>query len=157
MMLSEEVGRRRGRRTKRMFGSSSSRDNVYYYVDKDTLGLGLSYKKGLEYYGEQNKIRILTLTAAERVDKYYSTSKSWASDEKYSLKQKWTPQLKKIGAIIGPTSEQLDMMKEIVRCGINIVRLNFSHATVEEVELCMENIQACKHVREGNARFVSAG
>ena len=53
----------------------------------------------------------------------------------YTDAQKWNPQLSKIVATIGPTSEQLPVMKDIVRSGMRVMRLNFSHATVEEVEL----------------------
>lgn len=62
----------------------------------------------------------------------------------YSAAQKWNPQLSKIVATIGPTSEQLPVMKDVVRSGMRIMRLNFSHATVEEVELRMTNLQASK-------------
>ena len=58
--------------------------------------------------------------------------------------QKWNPQLSKIVATIGPTSEQLPVLQDVVRCGMRVMRLNFSHATVEEVELRMANLKACK-------------
>ncbi|KAL7533989.1 hypothetical protein ACHAXR_005572 [Thalassiosira sp. AJA248-18] len=57
---------------------------------------------------------------------------------------KWNPQLSKIVATIGPTSEQLPQMQDIVRSGMRVMRLNFSHATVEEVELRMKNLKASK-------------
>jgi pyruvate kinase len=57
---------------------------------------------------------------------------------------KWNPQLSKIVATIGPTSEQLDVLQDVVRCGMRVMRLNFSHATVEEVELRVKNLRACK-------------
>ena len=136
---------------------ASTTDQLNYYTDEDTLGLGLSVDEGLQQTvaGQTDKIRISSLAAAEHVDEYYSSSESWATDEEYSLKQKWSPQLTKIVATIGPTSEQLDVMQQIVsaiyqsififvfttiftftlkvRCGMRIMRLNFSHATVEEV------------------------
>lgn len=43
--------------------------------------------------------------------------------------REWTPQLTKIVATIGPTSEQFSEMQEVVNCGMRIMRLNFSHAT----------------------------
>eukprot|EP00586_Coscinodiscus_wailesii_P008245 CAMPEP_0172522490 /NCGR_PEP_ID=MMETSP1066-20121228/293154_1 /TAXON_ID=671091 /ORGANISM="Coscinodiscus wailesii, Strain CCMP2513" /LENGTH=566 /DNA_ID=CAMNT_0013305503 /DNA_START=552 /DNA_END=2249 /DNA_ORIENTATION=- len=58
--------------------------------------------------------------------------------------QKWTPQMTKIVATIGPTSEQLHVLQNLVRCGLRIMRLNFSHATVEEVELRCKNLDLCK-------------
>jgi hypothetical protein len=49
-------------------------------------------------------------------------------------------QLTKIVATIGPTSEQEEPLKKVVRAGMKIMRLNFSHATIEEVELRMKNL-----------------
>lgn len=49
-------------------------------------------------------------------------------------------QLTKIVATIGPTSEQLEPLKKVVGAGMKIMRLNFSHATTEEVELRMTNL-----------------
>lgn len=49
-------------------------------------------------------------------------------------------QLSKIVATIGPTSEQLEPLTEVVRHGMSVMRLNFSHATKEEVELRCKNI-----------------
>jgi hypothetical protein len=41
------------------------------------------------------------------------------------------PQLTKICATIGPASEQLPMLTQVVTAGMRIMRLNFSHATYE--------------------------
>ena len=49
-------------------------------------------------------------------------------------------QLTKIVATIGPTSEQLEPLNQVVGAGMKIMRLNFSHATTEEVELRMKNL-----------------
>jgi pyruvate kinase len=56
----------------------------------------------------------------------------------------WNPQLTKIVATIGPTSEQLPVLQDVVRCGMRVMRLNFSHATTEEVELRLENLNQCE-------------
>ena len=53
-------------------------------------------------------------------------------------------QLTKIVATIGPTSEQLEPLKKVVGAGMKVMRLNFSHATVEEVELRMTNLAQCQ-------------
>lgn len=66
---------------------------------------------------------------------------SYQSDLDYVRSRKWTPQLSKIVATIGPTSEQLPVMRDVVRSGMRVMRLNFSHATVEEVELRMKNLR----------------
>jgi len=50
--------------------------------------------------------------------------------------------LTKIVATIGPTSEQLEPLQKVVEAGMKIMRLNFSHATKEEVELRLENLSA---------------
>ena len=47
---------------------------------------------------------------------------------------------------IGPASNQPDVMEKMVRAGMNVARINFSHATIEERE------QACSSVREVRKR-----
>jgi pyruvate kinase len=51
-----------------------------------------------------------------------------------------THQLTKIVATIGPTSEQREPLKAVTQAGMRIMRLNFSHATVEEVVLRTTNL-----------------
>ena len=51
------------------------------------------------------------------------------------------PQLTKICATIGPASEQLPMLRQVVAAGMRIMRLNFSHATYEEADLRMKNLK----------------
>ena len=48
----------------------------------------------------------------------------------------------KIVCSIGPASNQVDVMEKMVLAGMNVARINFSHATIEERE------QACASVRE---------
>lgn len=48
--------------------------------------------------------------------------------------------LSKIVATIGPTSEQEEPLKKVVDAGMKIMRLNFSHATTDEVELRLKNL-----------------
>lgn len=52
----------------------------------------------------------------------------------------------KIVCSIGPASNQPDVMEKMVRAGMNVARINFSHATIEEREL------ACSSVREVRKR-----
>jgi hypothetical protein len=52
--------------------------------------------------------------------------------------------LTKIVATIGPTSEQLEPLQKVVQAGMKIMRLNFSHATKEEVELRIKNLALCQ-------------
>ena len=54
------------------------------------------------------------------------------------------PQLTKIVGTIGPVSEQYDTLSKLVKHGLRIMRLNFSHATKEEVELRVENLRNCR-------------
>ena len=49
--------------------------------------------------------------------------------------------LVKIVATIGPTSEQEIPLSQCIQAGLNCMRLNFSHATAEEVELRCTNLQ----------------
>ena len=57
--------------------------------------------------------------------------------------------LTKIVATIGPASEQAEELAGCVTAGMRVMRLNFSHATVEEVELRLTNLAAAKGI---NAR-----
>jgi Pyruvate kinase, barrel domain len=52
--------------------------------------------------------------------------------------------LAKIVATIGPTSEQKQPLLDVSAAGMRIMRLNFSHATVEEVELRVANLAAAQ-------------
>lgn len=61
-----------------------------------------------------------------------------------SLKGEWNAQLTKIVSTIGPTSEQLPVLQELIKNGVRIMRLNFSHATEEEVELRIKNLNLCE-------------
>lgn len=65
----------------------------------------------------------------------------------------YAPKLTKIVATIGPTSEQYPVLQEVVRHGMRIMRLNFSHATKEEVELRMGNLKRC----HGRHSFLDPG
>ena len=52
----------------------------------------------------------------------------------------------KIVCSIGPASNEPDVMEKMVRAGMNVARINFSHATIEERE------KACESVREVRKR-----
>lgn len=54
------------------------------------------------------------------------------------------PALTKIVATIGPASEQLPMLTQVVDAGLRIMRINFSHATYEEADLRATNIKLCQ-------------
>lgn len=53
-------------------------------------------------------------------------------------------ELTKIVATIGPTSEQASPLQQVTAAGMKIMRLNFSHATTEEVELRCTNLTAAE-------------
>ena len=82
-----------------------------------------------------------TLVAIAQSDYQQSETLNSGDDNQ---NQRWTPQLTKIVATIGPTSEQFDVLQDVVKGGMRIMRLNFSHATTEEVELRVSNLQKCK-------------
>lgn len=52
--------------------------------------------------------------------------------------------LTKIVATIGPTSEQREPLQKVAQSGMKVMRLNFSHATQDEVELRLENLALCQ-------------
>ena len=49
--------------------------------------------------------------------------------------------LTKIVATIGPASEELPTLPRVVDAGMRLMRLNFSHATEDEVELRLRNLK----------------
>lgn len=51
--------------------------------------------------------------------------------------------LTKIVATIGPASEHLTMLTHVVKAGMRVMRINFSHATYEEADLRMRNLNKC--------------
>jgi len=53
------------------------------------------------------------------------------------------PALTKLVATIGPASEQLPVLTQVVAAGMRVMRINFSHATYEEADLRAKNIKAC--------------
>ena len=48
--------------------------------------------------------------------------------------------LSKIVATIGPASEDAETLPAVVRSGLSVMRINFSHATDEEVQLRLKNL-----------------
>lgn len=56
------------------------------------------------------------------------------------------PSLIKIVATIGPKSENLPVLEDVVEAGMRIMRLNFSHATYDEANLRMKNLKVCRGV-----------
>lgn len=47
----------------------------------------------------------------------------------------------KIVCTIGPTSDSLEIMKNLIEAGMNVARLNFSHGTHEEHEARIKRLR----------------
>ena len=47
----------------------------------------------------------------------------------------------KIICSIGPASNEPDVMEKMVLAGMNVARINFSHATIEEREKVVESVK----------------
>lgn len=58
----------------------------------------------------------------------------------------------KIICSIGPSSNEPDVMEKMVRAGMNVARINFSHATIEEREKCVASV---KEVRKRTGENVA--
>ena len=52
--------------------------------------------------------------------------------------------LTKIICSIGPASNQPEVMEQMIKNGMNIARLNFSHATLEEKEQFLYCVRECR-------------
>ena len=59
------------------------------------------------------------------------------------------PELTKIIATIGPKSEQLEVLRDLVTEGVRIMRINFSHATYEEADLRVKNLRLSPGKHDG--------
>ena len=51
----------------------------------------------------------------------------------------------KIVCTIGPASESIDTLKELIKSGLNVCRLNFSHGNYEEHGKRIDNIKAARN------------
>ena len=51
----------------------------------------------------------------------------------------------KIVCTIGPASESIDTLKELIKSGLNVCRLNFSHGNYEEHGMRIDNIKAARN------------
>ena len=58
----------------------------------------------------------------------------------------------KIVCSIGPASNQADVMEQMVLAGMNVARINFSHATLEERQLAQDSV---REVRKRTGRNVA--
>jgi len=57
---------------------------------------------------------------------------------------KTAPTLAKMVCTIGPVSEDAVMLPKVVAAGMQVMRINFSHATYEEADMRVTNMQAAK-------------
>ena len=65
------------------------------------------------------------------------------------------PELTKIVATIGPKSEQLEVLKDVVAAGMRIMRINFSHATYDEADLRVKNLRLSPGLHDGDDRVTN--
>jgi len=56
----------------------------------------------------------------------------------------------KIVATIGPASDSFEMMKELIDCGLNVMRLNFSHGSHEEHKVRIDTMRQASKIKEKN-------
>ena len=50
----------------------------------------------------------------------------------------------KIVCSIGPASNDADVMEQMILAGMNVARINFSHATLEEKIKAVESVRECR-------------
>lgn len=82
----------------------------------------------------------------------------WASAQFFSSNAETGPfvSMAKITATIGPASENMPVLPQVVSAGMRIMRINFSHATYDEADLRMTNLKQSRGLTqsEGNLRAV---
>ncbi len=52
----------------------------------------------------------------------------------------------KIVCSIGPASNEVAVMKEMVEAGMNVARINFSHATLEERQKALDSVREVRKI-----------
>lgn len=72
---------------------------------------------------------------SNNLDKYYHSS----MDKKAALEH--THHKTKIVATVGPACDSYEQLLELVKCGVNVFRLNFSHGTLENKTKIIEYIR----------------
>ena len=58
----------------------------------------------------------------------------------------------KIVATLGPASSDPDILEKMIRAGVNVVRLNFSHGVAQDHGKAQDHIDRARLVREAAAR-----
>ena len=81
-----------------------------------------------------------TLRRAGAMQRSRALCASSADDDEEDVHQ--IPRYCKIVATIGPASEEAEPLKGCVAAGMNVMRINFSHATVDEFHLRQRNLRA---------------
>lgn len=119
-----------------MFAQATKRLIASQYASKASLIRAITPQNTTKTLSSQ----MSTQSTPSRLSDIASSTNS----KEASLQGQWKAQLTKIVSTIGPTSEQLPVMQDLVRNGLRIMRLNFSHATEEEVELRVKNLKLCQ-------------
>lgn len=129
------------RTAKRLITTSSQQRGLYYKPSSSVVGVGAN---ACGFQNTNNKYLVSLISKATISSSTLSDIAASANSTPASLKGEWNAQLTKIVSTIGPTSEQLPVLQDMIRTGVRIMRLNFSHATEEEVELRIKNLNLCE-------------
>jgi len=127
-------------------------DKLYSYLKKkDTATITLS--ETLKWY--QNQFHMIGENReSKRGSQAASETKEKKIDEVYNEKKDELPSIirrnSKIVATLGPASSSLDMLRKLVRVGVNIFRLNFSHAKPDYSNM-VPLIEALQQIKRENA------
>ena len=60
----------------------------------------------------------------------------------------------KIIATLGPASSSKEMIKKLIKSGVDVLRVNFSHATHDEVERIVDNVNDLRNVLGSNVTLL---
>jgi len=60
----------------------------------------------------------------------------------------------KIVATIGPASENKTIMEKMMKAGMNVARLNFSHGTYEHHQMLIDNLRSVAHKLKINLALI---
>ena len=61
----------------------------------------------------------------------------------------------KIIATLGPATSDIDMMYELIKAGVNVFRINFSHSSHEDAEKLIQNVRSLNEKHDLNVALLA--
>jgi len=79
----------------------------------------------------------------------FKTPRQWLSSLKLDYRPSWNYRRTSIIGTIGPKTNSVDMINKLRKCGLNIVRMNFSHGSYEYHQSVVDNSKEAERQNPG--------